>query len=124
MDDEKLRSKQSIAEDKLASLSREELIELFKGKSLIDRVAVTLSPVEDADDAGMYSDISESTSVDVERIVFRLNDIKIVEILVLKALGYAPKEIVEAMGFHSIATYYQLNFKLKRDYERVKDEEV
>lgn len=109
------------SEELLMLLTQEELETVFKGKMLKSREYVSTMGFEDVDENHFASDTLDIDGPDIEYVVFNLKDIKVVEVLVLKYLGYEPKEIADTLGYDNVGSYYQLNFKLKRDFESVQE---
>lgn len=87
-------------------------------------VKVEFTDIEDISDSSHFSTSPTDLDLDIEYLIFRIKDIRQVEIIVLKALGLKPKEITETMGYKSIDAFYQLNFRLKRDFEKLMRDEA
>jgi len=105
----------------LSQLTDEEIKEKFCAVKNNYSRDVKDTALENVDET-VYFEEGFDCGIDVENVIFRIRDRKVVEVLVLKALGFKPREIAKTLGYSNVSSFYQLNFKLKRDYEKIDGE--
>ena len=62
-----------------------------------------------------------SHGIDSEKLIYHLSSSKLVQLLLLRYLGYEYKEIMTIMNLKSQAEYYMYWTKLRREVERFSD---
>ena len=56
---------------------------------------------------------------DVERIIFQIKDRKEIEAIILKSAGYSAVEIAEILGYKNVASFYQLDFRRRKNFTKL-----
>lgn len=87
-------------------------------KKITIKVKVQETSIDDYDEKDLFE---LPNSYDSELFILQLKDHRLVQILLLRYLGYDYKEITKIMNLRNIGEFYFLWSKLKTNFEKLND---